>query len=50
MAARKKIGKSYRCALVIHVSAKDDKKAAERFLDVIAEGWVKPSDILVKTD
>jgi hypothetical protein len=34
----------------MHVSAKDGKNAAEQFLDVIEQGWVKPDDILVKAD
>ncbi len=42
--------KSYRCALVMHISAKDGKNAAERFLNVIEEGWVKPNDVIVSTE
>jgi hypothetical protein len=50
MPREEKSKRSFRCALIIHVSAKDRKNAAEQFLDVIEQGWVKPADIMVKDD
>jgi hypothetical protein len=34
----------------MHISAKDGKIAAERFLNVVEEGWVKPNDVIVRAD
>ena len=42
--------KSYRCALVIDVEAKNKEDAAEQFLDEIRDGWVLPEDISVKPE
>ena len=39
--------KSYRCALVIDVEAKNKEDSAEHFLDEIRDGWVLPEDISV---
>jgi hypothetical protein len=50
MSGKAKSKKSYRCALVMHISAKDGKVAAERFLNVIEEGWVKPNDVIVDAE
>ncbi len=42
--------KSYRCALIIDVEAKNREDAAELFLDEIRDGWVLPEDISVKAE
>jgi hypothetical protein len=42
--------KSYRCALIIDLQAKNKEKAAERFLQDIKDGWVLPEDIAVKAE
>jgi hypothetical protein len=50
MSRMEKSKKTYRCALVMHITAKDGKNAAEQFLNVIGDGWVKPNDVIVKAE